>query len=67
VTHGNPITDTNNTEFERHAPGGCYPFPDFLGQLPQVDMAGNYGIECICNADEREIHLTIRNPEGPEE
>jgi hypothetical protein len=63
VTHRNSVTDTDHPELKWHTSCSRYAFPYLLGNLPQMNMAGNNVIKCIGNPNEREFHLAVRYSE----
>jgi hypothetical protein len=63
VAHGNTIAYTDNAEFKGHSPGSGDAFTDFFSKLSQVNVSRNDGIEGICNANEWQFHLIVRDPQ----
>jgi hypothetical protein len=67
VAHCNAVADTDDAEFEWHTPGGGDTFTDFFRKLPEVNVSRYNSIECVCYADEGQLHLTVGNSQRTEE
>jgi len=62
VAHRNPVTDSDDAKFKGDAPACGDPFPDLLGEVPEMGVAGDDIVPGISYPDEGEIHLLITDP-----
>ncbi len=64
VVHGQAVADADDPELQGRAPGQAHPGGGRLGNLIQVDVAGDEFVEGIGDADEGTVDLPVRQAHG---